>query len=254
MHFRGLGISGEKRCLEAVAHKFLDISDFNVEFYLLEVFICKLSFWDNFRDFNFGRLLNWFLLYFTTFLSILFCIFFLLFHLFLLLCFGLLFFDLFYLHILHSIDVRELDMISDIGIVNIEHGDGVRVSHQYLQFATISQITHKLLQFAYLIPSHVQASQFREDPGEPSERSIIDLIAADREQLQTMPFPQLHLRNTVKIKVELFAIIWYIFDCLDKSSVTLMLFCISCSTLMFLKRSIVSSIWVIFCCWKDRCL
>ena len=145
-------------------------------------------------------------------------------------------------------------MISDIGIVNIEHGNGVRVSHQYLQFATISQITHKLLQFAYLIPSHIQASQLREYSGEPSERTIINLIAADREQLQTMPFPQLHLRNAVKIKVELFAIFGDILDSLDKSGVTLMLFCISCSTLMFLKQSIVSSIWVIFCCWKDRCL
>ena len=92
-------------------------------------------------------------------------------------------------------------MISDIGIVNIEHGNGVGVSHQYLQFATIPQTTDKLLQFAYLIPSHIQASQLREDLGEPSERTIINLIAADREQLQTMPFPQLHLRNTVKIKV-----------------------------------------------------
>jgi hypothetical protein len=77
-------------------------------------------------------------------------------------------------------------MVSDIGIVNIEHGYGVRVSHQYLQFATIPQTTDKLLQFAYLIPSHIQASQLREYSCEPSERSIIDLIAADREQLQTM--------------------------------------------------------------------
>lgn len=216
MHFRGLGISGEKRCLEAVADKFLDVSDFNVEFYLLEVFICKLSLWDNFRDFNLGRLLNCFLLDFTSFLSsILFCIFFLLFHLFLLLYFGLLFFDLFYLHILHSIDVCELNMVSNIRIVNIEHGNGVRVSHQYLQFATIAQTTDKLLQFAYLIPSHIQASQLREESGEPSEGTIIDLIAADREQLQTMPFPQLHLRNTVKIKVELFAIFGDILDSFD---------------------------------------
>lgn len=86
-----------------------------------EVLISKFSFRDYFWDLNFGRFFDWFLLNFTTFLSILLCIFFLLFYLFLLFYFGLLFYNLFYLDILHSIDIGKLDMISNIGIVYIEH-------------------------------------------------------------------------------------------------------------------------------------
>lgn len=145
MDFRWFGICREERRVEGVAWKFLDISDFYVKLHFREVLISKFSFRDYFWDLNFGRFFDWFLLNFTTFLSILLCIFFLLFHLFLLFYFGLLFYNLFYLDILYSIDIGKLDMISNIGIVYIEHWNGVGMSHQNLQFDTTPQITNKLL-------------------------------------------------------------------------------------------------------------
>ena len=151
-----------------------------MEFYFLEIFASQLSFRYNFWDLYFKRFLNWFLLNFTTFLSILFCIFFLLFHLFLLFYFGLFFFDLFYLYKLDSIDIGELNMVSDIGIVYIEHRNRVRMSHQNLQFSTTTQITYKLLQFTDFIPSNIQASQLTKHFGQPNKSTIIDLIPANR--------------------------------------------------------------------------
>lgn len=95
-----------------IACKFLEIADFDVESDLFEVLTSEFLLRNLFRQLNFGRLFRRLVLHFRSFLGILSILFLFLFLLFLLLDFGLFLLDLFDLHILLTIKIRQRNVLS----------------------------------------------------------------------------------------------------------------------------------------------